>query len=147
MQVIAQNKKASHDYHIEDRFEAGIELAGGEVKSIKAGHVSIKEAYVQVRRGQAWLVNAYVKPYAAAGGRDDPTRDRRLLLHAAEIAKLAGAARSGNRTVVPTKVFLKQALIKVEVALGQGKKVHDKRQALKARQAKREAAQAVKDRD
>lgn len=142
--TLAQNRRATHRYTIERRLEAGIELTGGEVKSIKAGNASIAESYVQVRRGEAWLIGAYVKPYGPAGESADPTRARRLLLHQNEISTLIGESKAGNRTIVPTKIYLKQALIKVEIALGQGKKTHDKRESLKRRQAEREAERAIR---
>ncbi len=142
MKVLANNPKARHDYAIEDTLEAGIALSGGEVKSIRAGHLSIKEAFVSIRKGEAFLVNAYIKPYADSS--DDPTRARKLLLHRAELDKLIGAAKSGGRTVVPTKLYLKKGLMKLQIAVAQGKKNYDKRQTLKKRQAKKEADQAIK---
>lgn len=144
MKVLAQNRRAAHKYELERTLEAGIELTGGEVKSIKASQVSIAEAYVQVRKGQAFLMAAYVKPYAASDEPADPNRPRKLLLHQEEIAKLAGEAKAGGRTIVPTKVYTKQALIKVEIAVGRGKQAHDKRETLKRRQQEREAQAAVK---
>ena len=142
MKVLANNPKARHDYALEDTLEAGIALSGGEVKSIRAGNISIKEAFVSIRKGEAYLVNAYVKPYNDAS--DDPTRARKLLLHRAELDKLIGAAKSGGRTVVPTKLYLKKGLMKLQIALATGKKNYDKRQDLKAKQAKRETEQAIK---
>jgi SsrA-binding protein len=142
MKPLATNPKARHDYALEDVLEAGIALSGGEVKSIRAGHISIKEAFVSIRKGEAFLVNAYVKPYADSS--EDPTRPRKLLLHRKELDSLIGAAKSGGRTVVPTKLYLKKGLMKLQIALATGKKQYDKRQTLKERQAKREAAQAIK---
>ncbi len=146
MKVIAQNPKARHDYQLLDTFEAGVELRGGEVKSVRAGHVSIKEAYVRVRSGEAYLENAYIQPYAQA---DDPvdeaSRGRKLLLHKNEIAKLIGGSRETSQTIVPLKLGLVRGYVKIEIALAKGKKQHDKRAALKAREAKREADRAVKE--
>jgi SsrA-binding protein len=142
MKVLANNPKARHDYAIEETLEAGIALSGGEVKSIRAGHISLKEAFVSIRKGEAFLMNTYIKPYADSS--DDPTRPRKLLLHRTELDTLVGAAKSGGRTVVPTKLYLKKGLMKLQIALATGKKNYDKRQALKAKQAKREAEQAIK---
>lgn len=142
MKSLATNPKARHDYALEETLEAGIALSGGEVKSIRAGHVSIKEAFVSIRKGEAFLVNAYIKPYGDSS--DDPTRARKLLLHRRELNTLTGAAKAGNRTVVPIKLYLKKGLMKLQIALATGKKQYDKRQTLKARQAKREADQAIK---
>ena len=142
---IAVNKKARHDYTLERTLEAGIELLGGEVKSIKAGEVSISEAFVTIKAGEAFLSNCYVKPYQPKQGLErDPTRPRRLLLHREELAKLVGEQQAHRRTVVPTKLYLKNGRIKVEIAVASGKKQHDKRADLKRREQEREATAAVK---
>lgn len=142
---IAVNRKARHDYRLERTLEAGIELTGGEVKSIKAGEVSIGEAFVTMRGGEAFLTNAYVKPYQPKQGfEQDPTRSRRLLLHRAELAKLVGEQQAHRRTIVPTKLYLKGGRVKVEVAVATGKQLHDKRADLKRREQEREARAAVK---
>jgi SsrA-binding protein len=142
---IADNRKARHDYHLEEKLEAGIELTGGEVKSIKAGEVSLAEAFVTMRGAEAFLTNAYVKPYQANQKIDrDPTRSRRLLLHKSELAKLVGEQQAHRRTIVPTKLYLKNGKIKVEIAVAKGKKQHDKRADLKKREQEREARAAAK---
>lgn len=142
---IAVNKKARHDYQLERTLEAGIELTGGEVKSIKAGEVSISEAFVTIKAGEAFLSGAYVKPYQPKQGFDrDPTRSRRLLLHRAELAKLAGEQQAHRRTIVPTKLYLKGGRVKIEIAVATGKKQYDKRADLKKRDQEREARSAAK---
>lgn len=146
MKPIAQNPKARHDYAILDTFEAGLQLRGGEVKSIKEGNVSIKEAFVQMRRHEAWLTNCYVRPYEQA---DDPpdeaSRDRKLLLHRSEISKLTGALAERGQTIVPLRIGLVRGLIKIEIALAKGKKNYDKRATLKKKEQDREAARAVRE--
>ncbi|MEX2043377.1 MAG: SsrA-binding protein SmpB [Patescibacteria group bacterium] len=152
MKLIAKNRRARHDYILERTYEAGIALTGGEVKSVKAGDVSIREAYVSIRGGEAFLRGAHVKPWhgaagakAAGGGSGpDPTRERKLLLHRDELNKLVGETKEKGRTIVPTAVGLSKGLVKLEVALARGKQAHDKRQTLKKRQAERESAQAMK---
>lgn len=145
MKPIAQNRRARYDYELLDTIEAGIELRGGEVKSIKAGEVSISEAFVKILGDEAHLVNAYVKPYQNQGHEIDTSRSRKLLLHKQELTKLIGASREASRTVIPTKIYLKRGLVKVEIALAKGKKAHDKRESIKAKDQKREAAQAVRE--
>lgn len=142
---IAVNKKARHDYTLERTLEAGIELTGGEVKSIKAGEVSISEAFVTMRGSEAFLTNAYIKPYQPGQKREpDPNRSRRLLLHKEELAKLVGEQHAHRRTIVPTKLYLKNGRVKVEIAVAHGKKQHDKRAGLKKREQEREARAALK---
>lgn len=147
MKLIASNPKARHDYQLLDTFEAGLELQGAEVKSIRAGNVSIKEAYVRLQRGEAWLVGAYIKPYQVNKDpvSSDPTRTRKLLLHRRELAKLAGTSREKSVTVVPTAIGLVRGYVKLEIAVGRGKKLHDKRATLKAKEQQREADRAVKE--
>lgn len=147
MSIIAQNRKAKHDYQILETFEAGVELHGGEVKSIRAGEVSIKEAFVHIRGGEAYLVNAYIKPYAPAGKAEniDPTRSRKLLLHQKELAALIGKSEQKQLTIVPLNLHLKRGYVKAEIALVKGKKLHDKRAAIKAREQEREAARALRE--
>ena len=145
MKVIAQNKKARHDYELLSKYEAGIELRGGEVKSIKAGEISIREAYVTIRGGEAWLIGAYVKPYQPGQKLElDPTRNRRLLLNRTEISKLIGESKEKNHTVVPLTIGLSKGLVKLEIALAKGKKLYDKRASIKEREQKREAARATR---
>lgn len=146
MKVIAQNPQARHDYTLLDTFEAGVVLNGPEVKSVKAGHVSIKEAFVRMDRGEAWLTNAYVKPYEQAGApADESTRTRKLLLNRSELGKLTASTDEKGLTIVPLAIGLVRGYVKVEIALGRGKKIHDKRAALKESEQKREADRAIKE--
>lgn len=143
--IIAQNRKARFEYELERTLEAGVELEGGEVKSIKAGEISLNEAFVTIKDGEVWLTNAYVKPYQPAQGfEQDPTRSRKLLLKKDEISKLIGESQAHRRTMVPTKVYLKRGRVKVEVAVARGKKQHDKRASVKKREQEREAQAAMK---
>lgn len=147
MKVIAKNRRARHDYLLEQTYEAGVALTGSEVKSIKAGDISIQEAYVVIRGAEAYLLGAHVKPWHASrgvGGEADPTRTRKLLLHRQELDKLIGATKEKGRTLVPVTVGLSKGLVKLEIALARGKKTHDKRETLKRRSADREAAQAIR---
>lgn len=142
---LASNKKARHDYHILETFEAGIQLHGTEVKSAREGRVQLKDSYVELRDGQAFLVGVHISPYSH-GNREnrDPDRVRRLLLKKREIDRLFGRTQLKGLTVVPLAVYLKGNWIKVEIALVQGKKLYDKRQVEKARELDREVEAAVK---
>ncbi|RKD21879.1 SsrA-binding protein [Ammoniphilus oxalaticus] len=145
--VIAQNRKAFHDYHIEDRYEAGIVLTGTEIKSIRAGRVNLRDSFAQVRRGEAFLHNMHISPYEQGNRHNhEPLRMRKLLLHRQEIDRIFGMMREKGYTLVPTRLYLKNGLAKVEVALARGKKQYDKREAIKQRDAKREMDRAIKDR-
>lgn len=137
---IVQNKKAFHDYSIEERFEAGMVLEGWEVKSIRAGHVQIKEAYVVVKSAELYLIGCHVTPLTAASTHvlADPTRTRKLLLHADEIRKLIGKVERAGYTLVPLDLHYTRGRVKVEVGLAKGKKQHDKREAEKEKDWKRE---------
>lgn len=141
----ANNKKAYHDYFIEDTYECGMVLVGTEVKSIRCGKISIKEAYVKVKNGEAWLVGSNVQPYEQ-GNRfnGDPLRDRKLLLHKKEIQKLENAIKLDGMTLVPLKVYIKGSLIKVEIGIARGKKNYDKRQSLKEKDSKRSIERKLK---
>jgi SsrA-binding protein len=141
--VLASNRAASHEFHLLERFEAGVVLNGPEVKSCRAGKVNLKEAYAKVKDGEVFLHGAHVSPYVQAG-RDapDPVRVRKLLLHAREIRKLARETEQGGMTLVPTKLYLKGGRIKLEIAVGKGKKAGDKREALKEKESAREMARA-----
>jgi SsrA-binding protein len=140
VKVVATNRKARHEYFILDTYEAGIELLGSEIKSVRAGRVSLAEAYVRVENGQAWLMDAHVAPYEQAGlyFNHEPRRPRRLLLHRSEIEDLYDDVRQKGVTIVPLRVYLKHGLAKVEIAVAKGKKLYDKRAALAERDAKRE---------
>ena len=146
--VLASNRAAYHEYHILDKFEAGIALTGTEVKSVLAGRVQLKEGYVAVRDGEAWLFNAHISPYAH-GNREnhDPLRTRKLLLHKKEIEKMDQAAVKDGMTLVATKVYLKSRRIKIEVAVARGKKMYDKREAELRRTVDRETRAQLKERN
>ncbi len=140
------NRQASHFYHLLDRFEAGIELTGTEVKSVREGKVSLRDSYAVARRGEVFLVNCHISPYAAGSiFNHDPLRDRRLLLHEDEIHKLAGRTREKGFTMVPTRLYAKNNLIKCEIALAKGKKVYDRREATRRRTVERETEQAIRE--
>ena len=139
VKVMATNRKAAHDYFLEDRLEAGIVLRGSEIKSIRAGRVSLKEAYVRVADDEAWLVNAHIAPYDPASSQNhDPRRPRKLLLHRKQIQHVFEQLRQRGYTLVPTKLYLKSGRAKVEVALARGKRQYDKRHELAKREADRE---------
>lgn len=142
--VLASNRRARHDYHLHDRFEAGMVLTGTEVKSVREGRVQLKDSYVEIRDGEAWLVGAHVGPYTH-GNRDnhDPERSRKLLLHRRELDKLFGRTTLRGYTVVPLTVYLKDNLIKLEIALAEGKKRFDKREAARRKQMEKEAREAI----
>lgn len=141
---VARNPKATHDYHILDTWESGIVLTGTEVKSLRGGKASIKEAYARVRRGEIFLEGMNITPYAQGNRYNhDPVRTRKLLLHRKEIEKLIGAVEQQGLTLIPLELYFKNGRAKVALALGRGKKEHDKRQDLKRRVAEREAARAV----
>jgi SsrA-binding protein len=141
---LASNRKALHDYLVHDRVEAGLVLTGTEVKSCRAGRVQLREAYVDFRNGEAWLVGAHVSAYGP-GSRDNPPpeRDRKLLLSRRELDKLAGRAQVKGYTVVPLSLYAKGDRLKLEIALVSGKKLHDKRESERAKELDREAARAL----
>lgn len=145
MKVIANNKKARHDYFLEESYEAGIELKGNEVKSIRQGRVSIKESHVGDYKGELYIYNMNVSPYKESYDENiNPTRTRKLLLHKREIKKLIGKVSQAGYTIVVTKIYLKNDLIKVEIALAKGKKLHDKRESIKRKDADRKIERALK---
>lgn len=145
MKLLADNRRARHEYFIEDRFEAGLSLQGTEVKSIKAGQVSIKEAYVNIRQGEAWLEGMHVTPYKQGRLQDqDPLRPRRLLLHKKEIDKLYDGVQKLGYTIVPLNIHLRDGLVKADIALAKGKKLYDKRESLRREDDKRQAERAMK---
>lgn len=139
MPSLARNKRAFHDYDLLEKVEAGIELFGAEVKSAKAGQVSLKGAYVAVRGGEAWLLGAHVSAYKPAGTSKsyDPTRTRRLLLKKSELQTLIGKTKSGL-TIVPLSLYTKRGLVKLEIALARGRKQYEKRDAIRKREVQRE---------
>ncbi len=139
IKVLATNRKAKFEYFLLETFEAGLDLRGSEIKSIRAGQISLAEAYVKVDAQQAWLMEAHIAPYLQANRNNhDPLRPRRLLLHKKEIRKLWDAVRQKGVTIVPTQVYLKDGRAKIEIALARGKKLHDKRQLIAQRDAERE---------
>ncbi len=138
--TVAVNKKARHLYELSEFLEAGISLTGPELKSIRLGRVNFQDSYVEFRKGEAWLVSMHIAPYDNAGYvEQNPDRDRRLLMHAREINKYAAAVAQKGLTVVPVKMYFHHGKVKVEIALGRGKKLFDKRESLKQRALQRDA--------
>src|SRR5882724_4068452 len=146
--VLAANRAAFHNYHISDKYEAGVALLGTEVKSVLDGRVQLKEAYISVRDGEAWLFNAHISPYSH-GNREnhEPLRTRKLLLHRREIDKLDEAAAKQGMTLVPTRVYFKNGRIKVEIGVARGKKLYDKRETELRRTVERETRAQLKERN
>ncbi len=139
IKTIAQNKKARHEYFIEDTYEAGIELSGTEVKSIRKGSVNFKDSYAAVDKGQVYVYNMHISPYEQGNiFNKDPLRTRKLLLHKYEINKLIGYIQQKGYTLVPLSIYLKGSLVKVQLAVAKGKELHDKRHDIAERDAKRE---------
>ena len=142
--IIATNKKAYHDYFIEETFEAGIELVGSEVKSIRQGAVNLKDSYATLKNGELILTNAHISPYEKGSYfNPEPRRDRRLLMHKKEIIRLKSKVEQKGYTLVVTKIYFKNALVKAEVALARGKELFDKRRALKEKQQERDIRRAL----
>ncbi len=142
--LIAQNRKARHEYLIEDTVEAGLMLVGTEVKSCREGKVSLTDAYAAVRDGEAWLLQCHINPYSHGNRQNhDPLRPRKLLLHRSEIARLIGKTRESGATLVPLALYFKDGKAKVEIALARGKKSYDKRASLMEKQANRETQRAL----
>jgi SsrA-binding protein len=143
--VISDNRQAGHNFFLFDRYEAGIALTGTEVKAAKAGKVQLRDAYANVEKGEAWLLNAHISEYSH-GNRFNhaPTRPRKLLLHRREIEKLGSATREKGLSLVPTRLYMKNGRIKCEIALAKGKKFHDKREAERARSDQDEARTAIR---
>lgn len=148
IKIIARNRRASHDYHLEETFQAGLVLVGSEIKSIRANRINLQEGFVQERGGELWLMSVHITPYEQAGiyGYVDPLRPRKLLLHKKEIARIISRIRERGYTVVPTMVFLQRGRAKVEIALAKGKRQYDKRADLAKRDSDREIRQAMKER-
>jgi SsrA-binding protein len=143
--VVATNRRARHDYAIEETFEAGIVLTGSEVKSLRSGRASLGEAFARVRDGELWLENLHIPPYQQAGTRSsyDPRRDRKLLLHREEIERLIGKTQERGLTLVPLRLYFTRGLAKLELGLGRGKRTFEKRQAIAEREHRREMERAV----
>jgi SsrA-binding protein len=148
IKIISRNRKAQHDYHLEQTYRAGLVLTGSEIKSIRAHQLNITEGFVEERGGELWLMGMHITPYQQAGvyGYTDPDRPRKLLLHKREIAQIIGRIRERGYTAVPTMVFLERGRAKVEIALAKGKKLYDKREAIAKRDSDREIRQALKER-
>ncbi len=147
MKIIAVNKSASFEYFIEEKYEAGVVLEGSEVKSLRAGKASLGECFCEVRGGEVYVKNMHIAIYDKSGAFStrDSRRDRKLLLHKQEIHKIVGRVHERGYTLVPLKLYFKDALVKMEVALCRGKHTYDKKQALKARDVKRDTDRMIKD--
>lgn len=143
--VIARNKKATHEYHVLETFEAGVVLAGPEVKSVRAGKVSLAEAFARVENGEVWLHGLHISPYEPASRWNaDPIRPRKLLLQRRQIRKLIGATQEQGFTLVPLDLYIRAGYVKLTLALARGKKLYDKREALKRKESQREMERAVR---
>ncbi len=148
LKLVANNKKAYHDYFIDDTFEAGIELYGTEVKSIRMGKCSIKESFIKIENGQVFVYGMHVSPYEKGNiFNKDPLRIRRLLLHRAEIRRLVSKIREKGYTLVPLKVYFKGSLVKVEMGLARGKKLYDKRDDIAKKDARREIERGFREKN
>jgi SsrA-binding protein len=145
--IFAQNRKAFHDFDIEETYEAGIVLTGPEVKSIREGRANLKESYARIRDGEVFLIGAHVSSYANATHREQlPTRDRKLLLHKKEIARLVGKSQEEGKTLIPLRFYAKNGNIKLEIAVASRKKQYDKRREIARKTAEREMERAMKER-
>lgn len=145
--LIASNRRARYEYEILDTFEAGISLLGPEVKSLRAGGASLGDAYATVRHGEVYLVNAHISPYAQAGRENtEPRRERKLLLHKREIARLQGQVAERGRTLIPLSLYFKQGRVKVELALARGKRRADRRETIRRREQEREIERELRGR-
>jgi SsrA-binding protein len=145
--VIAENRKARHDYHVLETFEAGVALLGTEVKAIREGRVNLRDSYARVENGEVWLLNVHISPYSHRGyAQHAELRQRKLLLHRHEIRKLVGKTAEKGLTLVPLDLYFKKGRIKVRLALAKGKQAHDKRETIRRREVERETRAAVKSR-
>jgi SsrA-binding protein len=143
--VIADNRKALHDYHVLESWEAGLVLLGTEVKAIREGRVNLRDSFARVERGEVWLLNVHISPYSHTGyARHDERRQRKLLLHEHEIRKLAGRVAEKGLTLVPLRMYFRNGRVKVQLALAKGKQAHDKRETIRRREIDRETRAAVK---
>ncbi len=146
--IVTTNRQAYHDYFIDETIEAGLVLTGTEVKSLRDGRINLKDAYVLIKDGEAWLFNAHISEYSHGNrSNHNPTRTRKLLLHKSEILKLGSKIQEKGLTLIPTKLYFKQGRAKVEVGIGRGKKLYDKRESEKNRMLERETRAAMKRRD
>ena len=145
--VIAENRKARHDYHVLDVFEAGLALLGTEVKAIREGRVNLRDSFARLDRGEIWLLNVHISPYSHSGyAHHEERRQRKLLLHRHEIQKLTGRVAEKGLTLVPLEMYFKNGRVKVSLALARGKQLHDKRETLRRKEVERETRAAVKSR-
>ena len=145
VRLVAENRRARHDYHLLERFEAGLVLSGTEVKSLRQGGATLAQAYADVRGSEVWLVGAHIAPYEQGSiGSHDPDRDRKLLLHRREIASLIGKVQEKGLTLVPTRLYFKDGRAKVELAVARGKELRDKRRDIAKREADRQIERALK---
>lgn len=143
--LIADNRKALHDYHVLDSWEAGVVLLGTEVKAIREGRVNLRDSFARVDKGEVWLLNVHISPYSHTGyAHHDERRQRKLLLHEHEIRKLAGRVAEKGLTLVPLRMYFTKGRVKVQLALAKGKQVHDKRETIRRREIDRETRAAVK---
>jgi SsrA-binding protein len=148
IKIVATNRKALHDYHIMDRFEAGLQLLGTEIKSIRAGNVNLREGYVVPRDGELWLISVHIADYQPAGRfGHEPRRSRKLLLHRREIDRLISRVQERGYTIIPLRMYLKHGLAKVEIGLARGKRKYDKRAAIAKRDSQRQIERALRDRE
>lgn len=147
IKVVATNRKAGRDFHLDDRREAGLVLMGTEIKSIRAGRVNLSDGYVQPRNGELWLINVHIAPYDPSGRYGhEPLRPRKLLLHRQEINRLISRVQERGYTIIPTRLYLKHGRAKIEIALARGKRKYDKRQAIAKRDAQRDIERALRER-
>jgi len=147
IKLIATNKKAYHEYFIEETFQAGIELVGTEVKALRLGKCNLRDSFVRIEGGQAFVENMHISPYEQGNiFNRDPLRKRRLLLHKYQINKLHGASTRDGFTIVPTRIYLERSLVKIDIAIAKGKKLHDKRETIAKKDQQREAQQEFKQR-
>ena len=146
IKLISQNKKAYHDYFIEETYECGISLAGTEVKSIRLGQINLKDSFASIDKGEVWVTGMHISPYEKGNiFNKDPLRERKLLMHKNEILRLLGKVKEDGYSLVPTKVYLKGSKVKVELALAKGKKLYDKRAAIADKEAKRRIDRKIKE--
>jgi SsrA-binding protein len=144
-QTVALNRRARHDYAIDETIEAGLVLTGTEIKSIRAGRANLAEAYARIERGEAWLIGAHIAPYEQGNRNNhEPTRTRKLLLHRDQIAELLGRTQAKGFTLVPLRLYIRDGMAKLEIGIARGKKAHDKRRAIAERDARRELERETK---
>lgn len=145
VKIVAVNRRATHDYFIDERLEAGLALTGTEIKSIREGRINLREGYVRITGNEAWLTNVHIAPYEHGNRYNhEPLRERKLLLHREEISELVGSVRQRGYTLIPLQVYLKHGKAKVEIGLARGKKQYDKREAIAKRDAQREIDRALR---